>query len=296
MKLKRKAIKMLSFRKQKFIDINYLNKIVNVINEQLKLSPVVGAELEFYFFGSSENLEKQILQQKIADSFEKERAKNQYEITFSETADILSLINRINTAKKFIINYAKKHKIKASFKSYVKGQEVGSSLQFHISMLNENKQNVFAKVGDNESQFTLFAVGGLLHYMLSHFLLFASSKNSYKRFYEALEAKCFTPLAVCWGADNRTTAIRIPQSTLNPQNRNIEHRVAGSDEPPEKVLSAILLAIYLGIKNKIPAPEKVYGKAYEKQYQKPPFNAIAFPKNLRQAKKLFNIQFAFLQN
>jgi glutamine synthetase len=296
MKLKRKIIRMLNFRKQKSIDINYLSKIINAINKNLKLTPIVGAELEFYFFGNSENLEKQILQQKIADSFEKERAKNQYEITFSETADILSLINRINTAKKFIIAFAKKNKVKASFKSYVKGQEVGSSLQFHISMLNENKQNVFAKVGDNESQFTIFAVGGLLHYMLSHFLLFASSKNSYKRFYEAVEAKCFTPLAVCWGADNRTAAIRIPQSTLNPQNRNIEHRVAGSDEPPEKVLYAILLAIYLGIKNKILAPEKVYGKAYEKQYQQAPYNSIMFPKNLKEAKKLFDNEIAFLQN
>ena len=260
--------------------ISYLKNIIARLEEDFSIKPVVGAELEFYLFNASEEkielIKTQILQQKVADNFEKERAKNQYEITFTENNNALDLIKRIKNAKVFI----KKLHPKTSFNSFERGQEVGSSLQYHISFLDGNGKNIYAKKNGEESPELLFSVGGLLALMLQSFLIFAPKENCYKRF---SQDNCFTPQTVSWGGDNRTTAIRIPQSTINPQSRNIEHRVAGSDANPVAVLSVILFAIHYGLKNKILPPEKIYGKAHHKQYLLAPYFAHPFPKSLQEA-------------
>lgn len=58
------------------------------------------------------------------------------------------------------------------------------------------------------------------------------------------------------GGNNRTTAIRIPTSTIDSQTRHIEHRIPGADSDPYLVISAILAGVHYGLKNKIGLVQK----------------------------------------
>ena len=102
-----------------------------------------------------------------------------------------------------------------------------------------------------------FAVAGMLSAMKESTLIFAPHFNSYRR----LRPDAHAPTAICWGYENRTTAIRIPGGA--PQARRIEHRVAGADANPYLVLAAILGAALLGMEEKLLPPDQTKGNAYD---------------------------------
>ena len=81
--------------------------------------------------------------------------------------------------------------------------------------------------------------------MYEAFAIFASNKNSYRRF----EPAQFVPVNNSWGPNNRSVAFRIP--TGSKQARRIEHRVAGAESNPYLVLSVILAGIHYGLKNSL---------------------------------------------
>ena len=73
------------------------------------------------------------------------------------------------------------------------------------------------------------------------------------------------PTKICWGKNNRSVAIRIPDS----KPKRLEHRVAGADATPEKVCAAIVNAAQYGIENKVDPGELVYGNAWDGKYKYP---------------------------
>jgi glutamine synthetase len=80
-------------------------------------------------------------------------------------------------------------------------------------------------------------------------LFFASNRNAFRR----LESGNATTVSPCWGFENRSVAVRIPQS--DEKNLRLEHRVASADANPYLTLAAILAGMYHGLKNKLdPAP------------------------------------------
>jgi len=87
-------------------------------------------------------------------------------------------------------------------------------------------------------------------------LMFAPHLNSYHRFQDGSHA----PVYACWGYENRTTAVRVPES--EPVARRIEHRVSGADANPYLVLAAVLTGALHGIENQLQAPPDVEGDAY----------------------------------
>ena len=101
-----------------------------------------------------------------------------------------------------------------------------------------------------------YAVAGLLAAMPESMLIFAPHHNSYRRF--AIESHA--PIAACWGYENRTAALRIPLGP--PQQRRIEHRVAGADTNPYLVLSAILAGVLAGLDRAKSPPPPIEGSAY----------------------------------
>lgn len=111
--------------------------------------------------------------------------------------------------------------------------------------------------------------------------IFASTEDSYLRF---RNADFFTPTTISWGNNNRTTALRIPESSS--AHRRIEHRVPCNDADLEQVLYSILLAAGYGIKNKItPTTPKIFGNSFEPQYNLP-----KIPQSLREAQKFTSIE------
>lgn len=263
---------------------NILKNIVKNFTEETGFIPVTAAEIEFYLLADAEASlakiktlckEKSIEIEKI----EKEEEEGQFEISLKKSNSPIQTAKNIKILKEIIKSQANTELSAKPFEN-----KKGNGLHIHISLLDSNGRNVFAKDGTKESDKMLFAIGGLCASMLESMAMFAPFEDSYKRFSQNDSSKTLenAPINISWGGNNRTTAIRIPTSTEEPEQRHIEHRVAGVDAEPHAVLSAILLGISYGIKNKVHPPEKVHGNAFDKQY-----NLTPLPKNLDEARKLF---------
>jgi glutamine synthetase len=70
-----------------------------------------------------------------------------------------------------------------------------------------------------------------------------------------------------WGFNNRTCAIRIPQSTfIAPSNTRIEHRVCSPVANMNLAIASILYSLSFGITNNLTAAQPIYGDAFDPQY------------------------------
>lgn len=224
--------------------------------------------------------------------FDKEAMEGQYEFSLNPKPSLIA-VNEINQAKEIISSVAMADNYRVLFEAKPYPNLPGCGMHIHISLLNENGINLLKKIGENMESTTMkYAVGGLCATMLKNFTAFAPNENSYLRFtaqrnslqhITPVAAHNNAPVNISWGGNNRSAAIRIPPSTMDETQRHIEHRVSGADADPVEVVRKILEGIYLGLKEKIIPPEKIYGNAYDKQYS----NALTpFPKTLAEAKEI----------
>lgn len=280
--------------------MNQSQKTLELITKEFKektgLSPVISSEIEFYIDPKakefSENFDEDFKKELIASkipflNFSRESGKNQFEVSLMhfekpELAAALA-ITLIKTIKK----QAEKFAVEAVFDPKPYENQPGSGLQINISLNDKDGKNVFQKTGEEETDFMKWAAAGLLETMAESMIFFAPNKNSYKRFVGGFNKETETynnaPTRICWGSNNRTTALRIPASTKFEHNRHIEHRIPGPDADPYQIISAILIGIMHGIENKLTPPEKIYGNAYDKKYSYLP----ELPTSLEEAKIAF---------
>ncbi|AIL65749.1 Gamma-glutamylputrescine synthetase PuuA [Rickettsiales bacterium Ac37b] len=245
----------------------------------LQISLQLGTELEFYL---SENISLDQLSiflkpllNKENIVFEKEKGNNQYELKLPIMTDPCVLAKKLTYIKSTMLELLAIHNIDIIFLAKPYPDQIGSSLHIHLSLWKEEK-NLLEKDHEVESDTMLNAIGGMCALMLESMIFFAPTENCYKRFTRNHEA----PTTVSWGGNNRTTALRIPSSP--PGKRRIEHRVSSSASDPYLALTAILISVFYGIKNKILAPKRIYGNASDNQYQ-----LKQLPKNLLESLNLF---------
>ena len=180
-----------------------------------------------------------------------ENGSGQFEINFMHSDDPLKAADDAVFFKRIVKGIARKHGFGATFMAKPYGDTAGSGLHMHMSIVDENGQNVFDDGSDEGSDVLRHAVGGILANLTELTLIFAPHRNSFRR----LTPRAHAPTEVAWAYENRTTAVRIPNSSN--QNRRIEHRVAGSDANPYLVAAAVLGSALWGMERKIepPAPE-----------------------------------------
>ncbi len=277
-----------------------------LIYNEFSLNCKIACEIEFYLepapkrnsTSETEFLSKLLLEFSKTNikihRLDKEVTEGQFEISLTPQKPVIA-INEINWAKEFITKTAKNEGYNAIFDAKPYQDLPGSGLHIHISLIDDSGNSALKRINENtESEIMLNAIGGLCFSMLKNFIYFAPFEESYFRFTSIrnnhkqanpMVAHNNAPVNVSWGGNNRTTAIRIPASTIDENSRHIEHRVAGADANPKDVINKILEGVYLGLKEKITPPQKIYGNAYDKQYQDilPPF-----PKNLQEAKEIQN--------
>lgn len=241
---------------------NTIGRIINIY----KLTPVFGLELEFYL---SDNFNIHL--QKYID-LKDEKGANQYEIDLAPTQDALSLINDTLKAKNLMVNKAKQYNASVDFSAKPYENDYGSSIHLHLNFLNERNEQVF----DNRDFLSLIA-SGLCFYMGESFLAFAPTENCYKRY----DAKFMAPTKICWGNNNRTVAIRTPEIGV----KRLEHRVASSNADLYLLFYYIIRSVELTLesKNNIPIIDKIYGNAFDTQYNLP-----YLPKGIKAAADIFN--------
>lgn len=192
-----------------------------------------------------------------ADAAISETGVGQFEINIMHTDNPLKAGDDAMLFKRLVKGCARKHGFAATFMAKPFGQDSGSGLHVHFSLLDNDDTNVFDDGTEMGSDVMRFAVGGLTSAMKESTLIFAPHLNSFRR----IRPNSHAPTTVGWGYENRTAAIRIPGG--NHKARRIEHRVAGADANPYLVLAAILGAALEGIETKMAAPEPVTGNVYE---------------------------------
>jgi len=177
-----------------------------------------------------------------------EFAPGQYEINLHHVDDPLLACDQGTMLKRIIKSTAHKHDLGASFMAKPFIDYAGCGLHIHISIFDDNGNNVFSDSKSDEipaiSTKMKHAVGGLQNTMADAMAIFAPNANSYRR----LKPFSFVPLSPNWGYNHRSVALRIPVS--DNDNMRIEHRVAGADANPYLVMAAVLAGIHYGIENR----------------------------------------------
>ncbi|ODA66742.1 Gamma-glutamylputrescine synthetase PuuA [Methyloligella halotolerans] len=181
----------------------------------------------------------------------------QFEVSMKHIDDPLKAADDAILFKHMVRAIARKHGFGATFMAKPYGEDSGSGLHYHVSLLDRDGENVFDDGSLEGSETLQHAVGGLLTTMQECMLTFAPHENSYRRF----QPGTHSPASVGWGYENRTAAVRIPGGA--GKARRFEHRVAGADANPYLVLASILGGALLGIERKLTPPPPVDGNAYD---------------------------------
>ncbi|WP_334223803.1 glutamine synthetase family protein [Thiosocius teredinicola] len=204
-----------------------------------------------------------VIQEIPADSITAEMGPGQFEINLNHINDAVKAADQAVMFKRLVKGVARNHGYAATFMAKPYGEHSGNGFHVHFSLLDENGRNVFDDGTEQGSDTLMHAVAGLIHTMPDCMLIFAPHLNSYRRFFRG----CHAPTSATWGYENRTTAVRIPESPGIA--RRIEQRVPGADANPYLVLASVLAGALYGIENKLMPPRQVVGDAYSTDMEAP---------------------------
>lgn len=201
-----------------------------------------------------------------------ESGLGQHEINMKYSDAILQADNALvlKAGTKGICN---KHKANISFMAKPDIENSGSSCHLHLSLHDKTGKNIFVgndyKLTDKTScsMNLVYFLGGIMHYSLDTFVLFAPTINSYKRY----KAFSWAPSNLDnWSYDNRTSPFRICGSN---KNLRIEYRIPGADAHQYLSYSAIIASGMKGIKEKIVPPHVHSENSYElENFKNPPID------------------------
>jgi len=195
-----------------------------------------------------------------------EYAPGQMEIVLRHRADVLKACDEGIMLKRVIKATAEKHGMAATFMAKPYAQWTGSGMHIHVSLGDEQGNNLFAAEDPMQNELLLHAIGGLKAAMAESMLIFAPNANSYRRF----RRNSYAPVSASWGINNRTVSLRIPAGAANACH--IEHRPSGADANPYLVMAAILAGMHYGIIEKADHGNPVVGNGYEKRAKYIPGN------------------------
>ncbi len=174
-----------------------------------------------------------------------EYAPSQFEINLRHVADPLKAADQCVLLKRVVQEVAKTMGMRATFMAKPFMQFNGNGMHIHLSLMNQQGENLFQGQSNLGSEQLHYAIGGIFELMPDMFGIFAPGRNSYRRF----EPDMFVPVNRTWGFNNRSVTIRIPSGP--DEARRLEFRVAGADANPYLVLACLLAGIYHGLTEKI---------------------------------------------
>lgn len=170
-----------------------------------------------------------------------EYSPSQFEINLNHVQNPLQAADQCILLKRAIQGVALDFGMRATFMPKPFIDYSGSGMHIHLSLENDQGQNVFCGESELGSKLLHNAIGGLLETLPDVFAIFAPGRNSYRRFVPDL----YVPVNKTWGYNNRSVTIRIPSG--EDHARRLEHRVAGADANPYLVLAALLGGVHYGI-------------------------------------------------
>ena len=255
------------------------------LRQDFGVYPVCASEIEFYIPGSQQ-ADVAMLYRAINDLCSQEnilladigaeRGHEQHEISL-QPADPLKIAHDTERLKQIVRQCCAERGLSSNYAAKPWPSEPGSGLHIHLHLADCEGKNLFYKKDDIISDILKFSIGGMMHWLPDSFAVFAPYAESYDRFVPGSN----TPVTASWGANNRTVAIRLPDSA--PENKHIEHRVSGADAPVAPVIAVLLAAMHYGIVHRSEPGAQIYGDAALGMYNLP-----AFFTSLEEARSAFN--------
>lgn len=197
------------------------------------------------------------------DTLIHEEGAAQVEINFLH-GDPVSLADQVFLFKRTVREVALRHDIYATFMAKPMGQEPGSAMHVHQSIVDaETGENLFADRDGRASPLFLSYIAGLQKYIPTIMPIFAPNVNSYRRLTRFSNA----PINLQWGYDNRTCGLRVPLGESSAMR--VENRVPGADANPYLAFAASLACGYLGMIEGLQATPHYRGSAYSQPYTLP---------------------------
>lgn len=238
------------------------------------LKPIIGCELEFYLPRKFELYEigELIESSKFPATCSKESGENQFEIQFLPSHKFIDYALYIEKIKARLSS-----KLNANFQAKPDEQKPGSSLHIHINFIDDQKNNLF-----NSDRIIGQAAAGILHLMPAMMVFYAPTPECYIRY---AHGSLQSPSKICWGNNNRSTALRIPP---DPMVKRLENRVPSSNCNVEHAILATIFSSLIGIAKEMQPPEKIHGNAFLDIYQAPPI-----AKNFIEAKETYEKSLPF---
>lgn len=222
---------------------NLLEEIGNVLKNNFGLTPCIGAEIEFYL---GNEVKVPLLEKVIGHAIKAEKGKNQYEIDLKPSNVLVEYAKYIESVRDKVGQGAKDLGGNADFSSKPYINDYGNSMHIHLNFLEDDNIEKFARI--------------LCYYLSDDISVFLPLKEDWNR----LDEKFMAPTHICYGGNNRTVAIRIPDS----MPKRLEHRVAAASADPASVIYAILASIVKGLSSQVDTKiyAKIFGNAFDKQY------------------------------
>lgn len=191
-----------------------------------------------------------------ADTTISESGPGQYELNLCHVPDALLAADHAILMKRVVKGAAEHNGMSATFMAKPYADKPGSGMHVHFSILDKKGNNIFAGKDDRGSPALRHAIGGLMATMEDSMAVLAPNANSYRRF----RAGSHAPTKITWGYDNRSTALRVPESDIAATR--IEYRVCGADVNPYLALSVILAGALYGLQKKLNPGAPVKKSAY----------------------------------
>lgn len=266
-----------------------LKRVIGQFDE-LQMRPLMGPELEFFLFepsatspngwqrygegtgnvyvaglkGDPDNVLLRFLRHLSAYNLDvfaanHEYSSGQFEINLWHS-DALDAADRAFRFKSAIKELARQDNKLATFMAKPANDEGSSGFHVHFSTLGQDGAPLF---DDPHGQFGLSdlarsAIAGVLRHAPAMAAICNPTINSYKRF----GPDTLAPWLIDWGIDNRSAMIRIPPERGHATR--MELRLADASGNPYLVFSALLAAVYLGIRDTLEAPAPLQGYGYDR--------------------------------
>jgi glutamine synthetase len=181
----------------------------------------------------------------------------QFEVNLGHTDDPVCAADHALLLRRIVKGVAARHGLDATFMSKPFGDQSGSGLHIHMSLVDETGANVFDETRPDGDARLGHAIAGMKTTAWDAMAIFAPNLNAYRRFGPNL----FVPVNTSWGYNNRSVAFRVPAG--GGKARRIEHRFAGAEANPYLVLAAVLAGAHHGLVHRLDAGAPSDGNAGE---------------------------------
>jgi glutamine synthetase len=253
-----------------------VSKILKKFNDN-SLYPALGVEIEFYILGKGCERDVNNIVAQICDitklEVQQEKGYRQYEIAsdiYYDVYDLINFVQNFQSAIKKINILNSQSELEITFNPKPYKDDYGSGMHIHMSLLDVNGMNLFNNCNEmSDNNILMHSIGGILT-LLNQSLYMLTSDDEYE--FERFNICYMSPTNISWGKNNRTTAVRIPDSMPCKRNRRIEFRVPSAQSDIFSVVVFVLTSTFYGIKHSVKPLSCVYGNAYSDIYDLQPIH------------------------